>query len=154
MPQSRSAGGRRNGRGRDRLPSKLADNGLQNAEAVAKRAEVALSVNAIQLEARDLGDDEPRLCDPNVDQRLNLEPVAVDVDDRQAAGPERVVAGAEVGVARSVEKIDQTAQECVAHPAKPRDVSASSSLDEPRALREVGAVQERLDEAGDLGSVR
>ena len=61
--------------------------------------QVALAVDAAALVAGNLVDLEPGLGGADVHQGLDLEAVAVEVEHVQVAGPEGVVAVAEVGVA-------------------------------------------------------
>jgi hypothetical protein len=140
-------------RGPLRARHALDADGAEHAQAVAHRIEVALAVHALALEARDLVDDEAGLRHADVHERLDLEPVAVDVDVRQAARPERVVAVAEVGVARPVQRVHQEVEPAIAEPTGEGDVRAVAALGEARALHEVGAVDERGHEARDLRRV-
>src|SRR4051794_14416321 len=97
-------------RARDALQA----DGAQHPQSISDSAEVALAEDALALEARHLVDHETGLRDADVHERLDLEAIAVDVDVRQAAGPEGVVAVAEVGVARAVERVHQEVQALVA----------------------------------------
>ena len=71
----------------------------------------------------------------------------------QAMPPERVVAVAEVGVARAEEQVDERRQAARCRAPDERDVGAAAALPEAGALREVRAGHERLDEARDLGRI-
>src|SRR5205823_11942559 len=70
----------------------LADDRAHHAEAVAEGLQMTLAVDAIGLIARNLGDPEPGLGRPYVDQRLDLEAGSIDADAGEALGPEGVVA--------------------------------------------------------------
>ena len=116
------------------------------------------------LDAGDLGDGEPRAGEPAVDQGLDLEAVAPQhrragrrhqlvvgqVEERDQVGPERVVAVAEVGEPGPERDVHPGVEEPVAEPADGGDVGAAATGPEPRALGEVGALEQRLDEARDL----
>src|SRR2546423_652023 len=73
----------------------LADDRAQNSAAVPKRPEIALAVHPVELEARHLDDSQLCFRSPDVDQRLDLEPVAVDPQLTEAGPPEGVEAVAE-----------------------------------------------------------
>src|SRR4051795_13367329 len=99
-------------------------------------------------------DDEPRLRGPDVDERLDLEAVAVHPHIGKAMRPEGVVAVAEVGEARPVQPVDERVERVVPQPSRPRDVRARSALGEARSFDEVCARAKSRDEAWDLGRVR
>src|SRR5215213_4979986 len=92
----------------------LADDRADDAAAVAHGAEVADAVDALVLVRRDLDDLQPGARRADVDQRLDLEPVDVGDDGRQAATPEGVVAVAEVGIASGEQQVDRRTQREVA----------------------------------------
>src|ERR1019366_3861090 len=86
----------------------LAQDRSKHAPAVAEGLEIALAVDPLKLEARDLGHPHARLGGSKVDQRLDLEAVDVDIHQRQAATPEGVVAIAQVAVVRAVQQVRLT----------------------------------------------
>src|SRR5271169_4009020 len=61
-------------------PKSLAEDDAQAAQAVAERIEVAATMDAIGLEAGDLGGAKSSAVRADVDQQLDLEPVRVDSD--------------------------------------------------------------------------
>src|SRR5882757_1548379 len=71
----------------------------------------------------------------------------------QAAGPEGVVAVTEVGEGCAVKSVYREAEETIPELAQCGDVGAAPARDEARALGEVRAGLERLDEAWDLRRV-
>jgi hypothetical protein len=120
------------------------------------------------LDRGHLGDRDPCGGEPAVDHGLDLEPVAPQhlavvrcrggvvrqVEQRDQVGPERVVAIAEVGVPGPEAQVDERVEELVAQVAHGRDVAGAPARGVPRALGEVRAGLQRLDEPGDLGGVR
>ena len=69
---------------------------------------------------------------------------------RQAVAPERVVAVAEVGIARAEEHVDQQVQRVIARTPQRRDVAAAPAEREARTLGEVVSLEQRGDEQRDL----
>src|SRR3954454_23773376 len=67
----------------------------KNAAAVPDRVEVAVPINPASLKARHFMNHEARLGDSHIDERLDLEAVAVHVHVRQASRPEGFEAVAE-----------------------------------------------------------
>jgi hypothetical protein len=57
----------------------FADDRLEDAPAIAPRVEVAGAVDAWALEAGHFGHAQTGLRDADVDERLDLEPVAIDM---------------------------------------------------------------------------
>src|SRR6185437_10661151 len=142
----------------------FARDGPQHAKAVADGVEVAFAVQARALEARHLGHAQAGPGHADVDDRLDLEAVAplqaragyraaLQVERRQAVPPERVVAVAQVTEPGAVERVGEQVQPEVAGPADPRDVGTAAAVDEARALRVVGAGQQRGDERRDLPGI-
>ncbi len=66
-----------------------------------------------RLVARDLADPQPRFSRADVDESLDLEAVAVDVDVDEAAPPEGVVPVAQIGEARAVERVDEDVERLI-----------------------------------------
>src|SRR5258708_7578505 len=85
----------------------LAQNRPQHADPVLDGAQVARSMQTLELDARHLHDLQLAARDSHVDQGLDLESVTGDMHRRQAVAPEGVVAVAQVRVPGSVENIDQ-----------------------------------------------
>jgi hypothetical protein len=105
------------------------------------------------LVARDLLHLEPGLDHPDVDQGLDLEAGAVEVDLVEAVPPERVVAVAEIGVAGAELAVDDRAQRPVAELADRRHVVRAAAVGEARPLGEVRARDQGGDIADDLVAV-
>src|SRR6476620_8045475 len=129
------------------LMSPFPENRQKDSEAVAEGLQVGLAMEAVRLVAGHLRDPHTRIGHAQVDQSLNLEAGDVERDERQAPSPEGVVAVAEVGEAGAIEQIDDAAQPVVPQPAERRDVDASPTRDEARALGEVGPRLERCHKA-------
>src|SRR5689334_15464762 len=68
---------------------------------------------------------------------------------REDVGPEGVVAGAQVGVARAEQRVREEVEPRVARVAQRRDVVAAAALGEPAALGEVRARDQRRHERRD-----
>jgi hypothetical protein len=83
----------------------LAEDRPQDAQAIPGGSKLALAEEAFVLDRRHLDHAEPGTGDANVDQGLDLEAVARHVEVGQAVPPERVVAVAEVRVARPEEDV-------------------------------------------------
>src|ERR1700694_3837 len=115
----------------------FAEDRSQDAPAVTEGLEIAVAVDPVQLEARDLGHPQPRLGGAEVDQRLDFEAVDVGVQLRQAAAPEGGVPVGEVAVVRAVQQIRETGETPVPELSDQRHVVTSAALDETRALGEV-----------------
>jgi len=136
--------------------------GAQHPKPVGDGVQVADAMDPGFLVAADFCDLQLVGRHPNVDQRLNLKPVAPPgvrpVNRRQSHGveampPECVVAVAQVGVLGCEQDIHEYVEAFVAQLAKRRDVGAAATLDEPRSLCEVRAGDERADEVRDLSGV-
>src|SRR4051794_2299588 len=115
----------------------LAHDGARDAPAIAPSIELALTVTARMLEARDFDDPQAGAGGPNVDLRLDFEPVAIDVDDRKTVGPDGVVAVAEVGIRGSEQHVDGAVEHAIAEAAQQRDIGAASAAHETRPLGEI-----------------
>ena len=98
----------------------LAQDHPQHPQPVPHRPQIADAVDAVVLVAGDLLHPQPGLDHPDVHQRLDLEPGAVQVDLVQAVPPEGVVAVAQVGVAGAELGVDDGAQHPVAELADRR----------------------------------
>src|SRR4051794_15693486 len=92
-----AAGGRRTGPlspgGRATLPQDR----LPGPPAGGEGQQPSLAVDALGLERWNLADREPAAHRPEVEHRLDLEAARVDLEVGENAGPESVVAVAEIG---------------------------------------------------------
>src|ERR1700728_614705 len=84
------------GRHLDDATQALAHDRAQHPSTVAERAQGALPIHAVALEAWHLADVKPRACDPDVYERLHLKAGAVNVHRAEAMSPECVVAVTQV----------------------------------------------------------
>ena len=103
--------------------------------------------------ARHLGHPQSRLRGPHVQRRLHLEAAAIERECRQDTAPEGVVPVAQIGVGGLVEPVDEPAEQPVPGTPQERDVLAPTPVHEPRPLGVVRPVEQRGDEALDLGAV-
>src|SRR6266516_458316 len=115
---------------------------------------MALPEEPISLEAGHLDHAELRLRDADVDQRLHLEPVAVDVDAVQTTRPEGVVSVAEVRIVGAVENVHERYEKAVPKTADDRDVAATAAVCKSRALGEICSAFQRVHESWNLCRVR
>ena len=90
---------------------------------------------------------------PDVHQRLDLEARAVDVQRVEMAGPERVVAVAQIGELSPEQAVDEHVQQPVPAAAYAGDVIAAAGAGEARAFCEIGSGDECADEVDYLRSV-
>src|ERR1700733_13069680 len=101
--------------------------------------QVALPVQPGVLVAGDFLDQQTRLGRANVHHRLDLEPIAVQVELGQVLRPERVVAVTQVRVTRAKKEVNEGAEDPVAPMPRKRDVVTAAATREARSLSEVGA---------------
>lgn len=135
-------------------PETLTQDRAEHAQTVSKSVQVAHTVDPRPFEARHFRYEQTGLESANVQLRLDLEPLGVDGELRQASRPESVVAIAEVGIPSPEQQVDEGGERAVPEPAQPRDVGAAAVTDEARALREIGPGEERFEEAGNLLDAR
>ena len=103
---------------------------------------VAAAVQPAVLDTGDLDDLKGCSGSADIDQRLDLEPIApphlrgvgdchvvavIQTEYRQATAPESVVAVAEVGVFCAAQRVDEQVQDLVPGSAKPSDVMAATA---------------------------
>src|SRR5437763_12854383 len=98
---------------RPRTARQLAEDRSQHAEPIPEGSKVAFAVDPVSFEARNFRHREacPRRAD--VDQRLDLEAVAVDVERRQAPPTEGVVTVAEDAVPSAVQELHHRTEDTV-----------------------------------------
>src|SRR5215831_8079056 len=145
----------------------LGKDGAHHAEAIAAGAQVTDAMNPRMLEARNLGDGEPRPGDAYMNEGLNLKPVApepsvipgrrrrrgIQAQNWHVLPPEDIESVTEIRIAPVEARVEEGGQRAVADASQPRDVTAAAPQGEPGSLGEVGPVQQRCHEPRDLAGV-
>src|SRR5215469_1901872 len=102
------------------------------------------------LVAWNLDDFEVGLACPEIDLGLDLEPVAIDIEEVKASSPEGDIAVAEIGKGCLEELVDDLVQHAVAKSAESRDIVRFAVVQKAGAFGDVGAGQQSVNKAGYL----
>ncbi len=116
--------------GRDGTPP-LGPDGPEHTPSVRDGAQASDPHDPSILEAWDFDDAQAGAQCANVHHGLDLEAVAIEVENREHPAPERVVAVAQVGVATAVQPADHADERLVPPPSVERHVAGSGTVQEP-----------------------
>jgi hypothetical protein len=106
----------------------------QNSPPITQRVQVTLAVHSLPLVAWNLDNLEVGLARPQIDLRLNLEAVTVDIEEVEAPSPKGDVPITEIGEGSLEELVDDLIQYAIAKAPQAGDIFAPAGLKKTRAF--------------------